>query len=696
MKNKLFFVLSLSIVSILGVCASVFSSRPNAPAKAEAAISGATSDAEERIIKPETELILDDDPLSVELTNLTRTEYGSSFDLKFATGEKVIYDTENIVNIADDTGALLEVDDKISAMDLDFERTEYYKQLQDGTIKPIEVPDCFIYSFRKTTKISLVVPRTLYRGEGVVGEKPYYIANINAIGSKALNADQKYVEKLYIPNTIDKISSDAFIENTSLTRIYVECPEDEVPAGWEEGWNNHLPVTYGYDIYDDTRSEFENISYQDIDDEVGDKKNNYIIGNYPTPEMIESEKDVPVEDKKYLDAPLIVEYKLVGDNALYYHEMNKTANSTIYDGIGYEITGFVNKINVVLDLKKGQNVDFNSIKVHNVFKAVRNPDKTDDVKFLIDKSHSYYLTPEVTSSTVYNLSDFLNIKFNKVYLFNGFICINTTIDLVNSGLIYKQLKPSMYNTYEQKINSGSAYIRAGLTQLPIARYRIIVDGKEMVAKVKSPISQISMDKTTGNRVNFMIEQDMFGEKIDLEKFEAFALENITITLDVVDNGAINKRTAVGVKFGCIYFYTPDEKISTFNVNLLLVLIAVGYSVLAVAVAIFLFFLYKKIYRNDEFRRLKPKQFIRKAIIYWLTSLAVVLFVTFVILRVTILSSSIVVYNPADVFITFLGIATIIIIGYYVKELVAFAKANKQRKKALKLGLGNDVADDGTK
>ena len=106
MKNKLFFVLSLSIVSILGVCASVFSSRPNAPAKAEAAISGATSDAEERIIKPETELILDDDPLSVELTNLTRTEYGSSFDLKFATGEKVIYDTENIVNIADDTGAL--------------------------------------------------------------------------------------------------------------------------------------------------------------------------------------------------------------------------------------------------------------------------------------------------------------------------------------------------------------------------------------------------------------------------------------------------------------------------------------------------------------------------------------------------------------------------------------------------------------
>ena len=393
MKNKLFFVLSLSIVSILGVCASVFSSRPNAPAKAEAAISGATSDAEERIIKPETELILDDDPLSVELTNLTRTEYGSSFDLKFATGEKVIYDTENIVNIADDTGALLEVDDKISAMDLDFERTEYYKQLQDGTIKPIEVPDCFIYSFRKTTKISLVVPRTLYRGEGVVGEKPYYIANINAIGSKALNADQKYVEKLYIPNTIDKISSDAFIENTSLTRIYVECPEDEVPAGWEEGWNNHLPVTYGYDIYDDTRSEFENISYQDIDDEVGDKKNNYIIGNYPTPEMIESEKDVPVEDKKYLDAPLIVEYKLVGDNALYYHEMNKTANSTIYDGIGYEITGFVNKINVVLDLKKGQNVDFNSIKVHNVFKAVRNPDKTDDVKFLIDKSHSYYSIP---------------------------------------------------------------------------------------------------------------------------------------------------------------------------------------------------------------------------------------------------------------------------------------------------------------
>ncbi len=682
MKNKLFFTFSASILSILAVSASIFSSRTGASGVG-ADNAPVTRQTPPVPLEGEVE-IQSSDHLSVSIDNATTTKYGTSFSIKLSTGEDALKDVDGLMSIIDESGLLLETDKRISDMEANTDRMEYYQQLQDGTAESTVVPDCYIYSFTQNYRSSLVVPRTIYRGEGGVDEVPYYSGIINAIGSGALSAANTNVKYLYIPDTIDKIPADAFTGNTSLLRIYCEIDEDKKPDEWIDGWNNGVPVTWSYDVYeeDSGREEYENVSYAKTDP-VGDPEINYIAGYFP--------KDSSIQSR-----PVVVEYKLEGSNEIYYKALPKTTNTNIYDGVGKLIYGYVNRLNCVIDLKYGEKIDYDSIVIHNLYKAIEDPQPVGNAQYMPDISTQYYIKPHKDFARVLDISQFINIKFEKVVRFGNYISVNSTVDIVDKGAILAELKPSIIKEFGSKIASGKAYIRTRFTSLSNAKYRMSVDGVETLTKVDTHIVQLVLSKDTGNRVNFVLSKDMFVGGFDLNKFESFALQNFRISLDVVDGDTIIKKTVSHTTFGCVYFYTPDDVLKTFDANLLIILLAAGYSVAAAALSTFLFFLYKKIYKNDEFRRLKPKQFIKKAIIYSLTSLAVVLFIAFVVLRLSLFKNAIIVYNPLDVFIVFLGIATIIIIGYYVKEIAAAVKANKQRKKAIKLGLGNDVADDGTK
>lgn len=678
MKNKRFFTFSFAVLSALGLSASLFSSRIS-----DYTVAKATSgeDDQAKIVDGETELDEALNPLNVAIVDTTSTAYGASFDLKFSTGEKAVRDENGLFNIIDETGQLIETDEKITAMDKDSTRKEYYEKLQNEEIDPIVISDCYIHSFVNVSKNQgkVIIPRTVFRGEGEDDEKYYYYGVINSIGSNALAGNSK-TKKLYIPNTIDKIPADAFVGG-ALEKIY--CEIDEKPEGWADGWNNGVSVEWGVeDIYEeafDDAADFENVSFSYTVD-VGNKDINYIIGNFPAEGTTQ---------------PIVVEYKLKGSTDSKYQALDKKTKSTIYDGVGYYIYGYVNRLSVVIDLKKGEELDFDSIVVHNIFPALEN-DEGKEPQYLPDLTKPLFAKPHKMFTKIYDLSEFMKITFDRVSTFGNYISIGTRIDIVNGGHVFEELRPGQYSNYKDKIASGKAYIRARFTSLPLASYRVKVNGEETISSVSTPITQIVLSKNSGNRVNFMIKKDQLKNGFDLKTFEYFALENLIVSLDVVENGTIIKRTVAHTKFGCVYFFTPDDQIKSFNGTLFLILFIAGYAIGAVALSIVLFFVFKIKYKNDEFRRLKPKQFIKKAIIYSLTSLAVVVFIAFIILRTTVLLSSIVVYNPLDVFITIFGIATIIIIGYYVKEIIAFVKANKQRKKVLKLGLANDIADDGTK
>lgn len=677
MKSKKFFTFSFAAISLFGLGASIFSSRTS-DYVAVKATSGENDQS--KIVVGEEELNEAENPLTVAIVDTTTTAYGASFDLKFSTGEKAVRDEYGLFNIIDESGQLIETDEKITAMDKDSARKEYYEKLQNEEIDPIVISDCYIHSFVNVSKNQgkVIIPRTVYRGEGEDDEKFYYYGVISAIGSNSLSGNTK-TKTLYIPNTIDSIPADAFTDG-ALTKIY--CEVEEKPEGWADGWNNGVSVEWGVeDIYENAfadAEDYENVSFSYTVD-VGNKDINYIIGNFPAEGQTQ---------------PIVVEYKLKNSAESRYQALDRKTKSTIYDGVGYYIYGYVNRLSVVIDLKKGEELDFDSVVVHNIFPALEND--TNDPQYLPDMSKPLYAKPHKMFTKIYDLSEFMTISFDKISTFGDYVSIGTKIDIVNEGHVFEDLRPGQYSNYKNKIASGKAHIRARFTSLPLASYRIKVNGEETISSVSTPITQIVLDKYSGNRVNFLIKKDQLKNGFDLNTFEYFALENLVVSLDVVEGDTIIKRTVAHTKFGCVYFFTPDDQIKSFNGTLFLILLVAGYALGAAILSFTLFNVFKVKFKNDEFRRLKPKQFIKKAIIYSITSLAVVIFLAFVILRTTVLLSSIVVYNPLDVFITIFGIATIIIVGYYVKEIVAAVKTNKQRKKSIKLGLANDVADDGTK
>ena len=129
--------------------------------------------------------------------------------------------------------------------------------------------------------------------------------------------------------------------------------------------------------------------------------------------------------------------------------------------------------------------------------------------------------------------------------------------------------------------------------------------------------------------------------------------------------------------------------------MMLIIVAIIYIVVFVAGTIGLYFFLKNKYKNDEFRRMKNKPFIIKALLFLLGSMVVVFDIIFIVLRGTALNNAIVVFNPADAFIIVLSVLSVIIIGYFVKYLVGVIKTEKERRRIIKLKLNEDVEDDGT-
>ena len=94
--------------------------------------------------------------------------------------------------------------------------------------------------------------------------------------------------------------------------------------------------------------------------------------------------------------------------------------------------------------------------------------------------------------------------------------------------------------------------------------------------------------------------------------------------------------------------------------------------------------------------MRTKSYVKKALIAYAGSLIVILELMFIILRNTAFTNAVVSYNPADFFIIVFGVASLLVIGYFIRSMYIAIKANNERRKTIKLKLNEDVDDDGTK
>lgn len=712
MKNNRLFTLPLALGSILCFSASILLSRGDVQVSA-ADVPAQSFDGEAQV---------DATKLSVSASTATTTGNSTSYNIVFSTGAKVLIDVNTSFTVCGTNDELVSYDEEIGALSLE-ERKAKQARIKAGEEETKKF-ECYVYSVENSENV--VLGQTISRG--TYNKDAFYTADIVEIGEYVLTSAST-TKFLSIPKSIKTIHANSFA-SSNLEKIYVNCSEAEKPAGWETGWNGGAEVIWDSDIYSGDYSTYKNAQTNKTK-LVGDDTVNYIIGYIPN-------------DPEATAYPLTFEYKFVGETESRFIVNNKKNQFDEYDGVGKGMggeAGLSNTVSLIIDdIPADKEIDFDSIVIHNIFSATQKEEYNkvtinDEETFLEYKKISYgekmfkfdglnyvevseydpsiseyywlykywtivpserwYAKPTQKFKRVYSINEFLTFNYKDTTIFNGYTCINVDSQIVDGGIIYNALKPSTYKTYEAKIKAGVAYIRYRFTSLKNSKYRMAYNGQDIKARVDTPISQFILSKKGNSTLSFLFKDNMFVNNFNINNLTRFGLSDVVITIDIVDNDVIVPRSSTSTTFGTIYFQNETNPSVVKNLNTVVILVAAIYSAVAIAVIIVLFFVYKRIYKNDEFKRLKPKQYIRKGITYWLCSLELVLMILFIVLRSVAFNNSIVVYNPFDIFITFFGIAGIIIIGYFIRNLVVYIKTQKKAKKDKKLGVDKDVAMDGT-
>ena len=175
---------------------------------------------------------------------------------------------------------------------------------------------------------------------------------------------------------------------------------------------------------------------------------------------------------------------------------------------------------------------------------------------------------------------------------------------------------------------------------------------------------------------------------------------MTIQMDLFATSASGStsvlgKSAISYKFAYITV-RDDAKANIFNYNIFLIIFFLAYMALFAVAAFALYKVLKEKYKNDEFRRINDKKYLKKALLYGAGSTLIVAAIVFIAMRVGGFANTIVVFNPTDPLLIIFSIVGLIIGGYFIVQAIKAVKAERERRRAIRLKLNEDVDDDGTK
>lgn len=305
-----------------------------------------------------------------------------------------------------------------------------------------------------------------------------------------------------------------------------------------------------------------------------------------------------------------------------------------------------------------------------------------------------------------NISDFIDINFAGVSKFNGYNSINLKVTNKVTPEIYSSLTSSTRRVYRQNeddILEGKAYIRTSLLFNSDTTYLAYYKD---VAEPVILTSAVSTKNVNGNNLNI----EFLFSNIDAERLVDFKINNFAIQVDI-----FNKEDIViikGSKEITKFCYTPtgmktlidsngdivsQNKLTPYFINVDLIMgLSIGvFVILYEVVSISLFFYLKNKNKDDEFKRMRPKQYFKTNTMGLLTLFILIMTVESICFRLTIMNNTLPVYNSLDIFIVVGGIASILLVGYFVRYFAIQIKNVRDAKRNEKLKLNRNKMEDGT-
>lgn len=702
------------------------------------------------------ETVIDEEFLNVTLTQSTTTENSQLYNINFKAKSNIGFYTKTRnfivqINDANFSGNLNnpvkeEAEDTIEKYTfVDDEGKEVEAPLfnsvvsfingsrdeNDKSNKNVYIPSHVI---RKHSEhpFAMKVTTILSGATSMAGSEDYSKKNTwmyrGRVDGKRVDLPQ--ILEIFIPHTVDTIEANAFTD---------------VPTQPEDPESYQVPVKLHYEGLELPANCDENWTDAPAE-QIDVSENNYKKQSTKTGEMVDVEKEVFVLDKdedigeaenfilgykeneyysgQQYNKPLVIEYKstLNGVTETKFKALDVTSARNSYDGVG-SIGSLSFGRSVIFDLAKGEEIDDDSIVIHNIYDVIED---TEHFTYTIDLTpgHHYKAIPKKTYKNKTSLSYLVSVGQGSHSTFCGYTRYSfylsknlkyTTPDNPTERSYYLDVKDKIYATNKASIDKGETYIRYSLYNLYKAVYRFYYSVNNEVKYVDFPltlpeggtylpsgITYQTLEKNNSNVVACLVKDSdikALAPDYSTSRLVKFEIRNLTIQMDLFKSAGtatIIGKSAAAFTFGCVtaFDYNGNPR-APFNFNLLVGIFAASFVVGYILLAVGLYFFMKNKFKNDEFRRVNKKKFIKSAIIGGLGSTIFALAILFIIIRATGFKNTVVTYNPADPFVIIFAIAGIIAFGYFVVVMVKTIKSEKERRKHIRLRLDEDVDDDGT-
>ncbi len=557
------------------------------------------------------------------------------------------------------------------------------------------------------------------------------------------------IKNIYIPKEIENVERNAFKDVPDSVTINCEALQSEV--SWPQSWTDAKNVNWGVSI--DAGKKVTTVSDTSRQLRLGNDATTYILGYKHTHEVSyycltcgQSVLSADLVDGKYCPVcgeevtvvqdyrpeaqlPLVIKYdvkKSDGSVEEVWHEMplvseEATSTSTSkFDSV--KISSHSRSLDILI--APDETLDMDSFVVYNIYRA-----KTVKIKGLVPEEHqmvekytqyivadeevSFYAKALKRFADEIAINEIINYEFDEVTTFTDYSITTMRVDKVLPSYWLKGIAPDVKATFQEFIDSGEYSIRYAFYNINNSYYRLTYyspNAKGLVTTtipIKTPNSVVLLEKEVNNQISFLLKnndvyyEDANGEKVydfSPKNLRQFELIGLTINIHLWNNSESIKvgRTDLSVHFGAVDVLPEiNQAPSIYNIDLFIILFCIIYTLVYAGISVGLFFYTKHRFRNDEFRRIKSKSFIKNAILGYVGSLIVALTIIFICFRFGKFNNAVSVHNPIDIFIVLPGVLSVIVIGYFIKFTYSRIKGEKQRKQAKKLKLNEDVDDDGT-
>ena len=536
----------------------------------------------------------------------------------------------------------------------------------------------------KASTSDIVIPSTIDVGEGL-----FYVDVTSIPEGVCYNdseeASYNQIKSIWIPSTITTISPGAFV-GLSESDIEIHVEAEEGYAGYSEGWTDSTHVSYGED--------FSSVSSLEVKATGNIKKfgkgEDFIVG---------------IKSDEY-DLPLQIAYDVLDANNQFVERrvdsLPINSSNTDYDAVGSSVGSLILDFAVDLTLEKGLHIDDSSVSFHNIYPATRKAVAGGGSKTVpVLEEGPLYAIPRRSFSKTVKFDDLFENRPGSLTDIGDYTKIGVVVKR-NLG-VYADIMPSVYKRLEEQIKNGTYAIRHQLTSLTQAYYRVSYQvGNELRWKdltIKTPISYSLIEPTTDYELSFLIHDPDIGDGFNANSVKSIELCGFNVKLDLINvaqNSLINKSDT-SIRFSSLILFNETVQPSArVNLGLAAFLTFLIYALIFTTGSIIYYFVAKEKFKNDEFRRVNGKKFAKEAVKNGLGIALIVGAIFFCVGRWVFLDSTIVTYNPLDVFVIIFVIAGAIYLGFSIKNIANSIKNSSKRKQAIRLKLDADKDDDGTK